>query len=948
MKEQAAPQDRLVRAAWAKSDRLTDDWYPLWAHLQDAAAVADLLFPQFLSESQRTLLAETFGSEERARKLAVWLGAVHDTGKATSAFAMQVDPLRTRMEEAGFEFPNDASPQERRSYPHGLAGQRAVMQYLSPWVEESRSNRTKIRALAEIVGGHHGVFPQQTVIPPAFDLWEPPQWSPVRVALLQRADQLAELDEDDWVQILAARITEPVQSLLSGFLIVCDWIASDTRFFPTSPLGAEPGYSPIARARRAVRALDFGGGWAPALVADYSDYYEDRFAIATPRPVQTDALRVVGNLREPSLVLVEAPTGEGKTEIGLSCAEAMAQQFGMNGLLVVLPTRATTNAMFGRVLTWLKHTIPEGESATATLAHGKAEFDEDFQELRRAGYRAQMFDEDGSPRGVHDPGNASVTANQWFQGRKKNVFSNFVVGTVDQLLFTALKSKHLTLRHLGFGSKVVVIDEVHAADTFMQTYLHRTLEWLGAYGVPVVALSATLPPMQRQALLASYRRGARTRMGLRPTDEQSTAQIMGAAKAPQYPLLTAIGAIQLAQVAPEQSGRVTTYRISEVDEDDRMGAVIRAVEHGGCIAVVLDTVDRAQRTFEELALRSGCEVELFHSRFTAESRGVREKELVRRLGKDASDRPKAMIVVATQVIEASLDVDFDMMFTDFAPTDLLLQRIGRVHRHARASSQRPANMGEAQIVLTGGSGILHGEEAPKFEKGVRSVYGDSLLLRSAAVLRALFAERGEQVVSIPQDVANLIRATYEEESDVPPAWQEVFEQAEEKRAAKDADQKKRSAAFSIAPPGTGHIASWSAAGYDEASEERGAAQVRDAELSVEVVLVQQRDGNVYPLPWLAPEFRDIAVDSMTGVDERVAREVAKCAVSLPPWLTRDSGLDRILDDLEKSGFEGWQRSYWLKGVLPLVLDEELRAVIGGERLRYDEEVGLVVEGKELV
>ena len=112
------------------------------------------------------------------------------------------------------------------------------------------------------------------------------------------------------------------------------------------------------RAQRAVQTLNFGEGWAPALVADYSDYYEDRFAIATPRPVQTDALRVVGNLREPSLVLVEAPTGEGKTEIGLSCAEAMAQQFGMNGLLVVLPTRATTNAMFGRVLTWLKRTIP--------------------------------------------------------------------------------------------------------------------------------------------------------------------------------------------------------------------------------------------------------------------------------------------------------------------------------------------------------------------------------------------------------------------------------------------------------------------------------------------------------------------------------------------------------------------------------------------------------------
>lgn len=937
MKELPAPQDAATRAAWAKYDNLgmTGDWLPLWVHLDDAAAVAELLFPRWLAPAQRRFLAETFGSETLALKLAVWLAAAHDVGKATSAFAQKVEPMRSRMESAGFVFPPTTAAEDR-AFPHGLAGQRAVESRFGEQTGESGPRWRSALAIAEIIGGHHGAFPGNPYVPSFFSVGEPGIWKQVRSDLLDRADQLSGMTPEDWDVALGADITAPVQALLNGFLIVCDWIASDTRYFPLGRGGRE---SSGKLAETAIALLDFGDHWKPVGAVDTSDYFLSRFGIAEPRPVQADAVRAVQELEEPSLLLVEAPTGEGKTELAMAAAEEMARRFGMNGVMVALPTRATSDAMFGRVLDWLNATLARGTSGSAALVHGKAEFDELYQGLFQ-GFRARrVFD--GEEETLEERQNGSVVANQWFTGRKRNTFADFVVGTVDQLLFMALKMKHLSLRHLGLSGKVVVIDEVHAADTFMQTYLHRALEWLGAYGVPVVALSATLPPEQRRALLQAYRVGAKGRQSRRELRADRVAEQL--AESTQYPLVTAIGRSVARQVASEVSGRRIVYSVDEVGEDERIEAVLEAARDGGCIAVVLDTVDRAQKTYQALRERYDGEVQLLHSRFTTESRSQREKELVRRLGPDTTDRPERMIVVATQVIEASLDVDFDMMFSDFAPVDLLLQRMGRVHRHQRPDGERATGMGAARIVLTGGSEILTGSGVPEFESGVRAVYGESMLLRSALALRELLGSRDGAQIAIPDDVAGLVRFAYQEQIEVPDQWDEVFAAAEHDRHEKQLDQENRSSVFAIGSPAREAIAKWSEAATRDASESRSAAQVRDSEMSVEVVLVQELGGHQYSLPHLPGDLGGQQVDFMTGIRDDLARAVATCSVSLPSWMTRGSGMDSVLDDLEANWIPGWQNSYWLKGVLPLVLNEQMEAKVGEHRVRYDSELGLLVE-----
>lgn len=961
MKSLSKPKDPMVRAVWAKSQRDGGKPFPLYAHLEDTATVADHLFERWLSKSQRNLLTNSFGAETTSRRITIWLAASHDVGKATAAFAIKAPEGRHQMEEAGFIFPEpDPSYNDQRDYPHGFAGELAVRQHLN--TKTAGTTTTAGLRLAEIVGGHHGSFPPGTQrVPSAYKEGgaESSHWARVRNELLHRAGQIAEITDDDWALILKARIPESVQAILNGFLIVCDWIASNEWMFPY-----DASDSAHVRAERGLSKLKLGDGWRPKAVTELGDYFGKRFGISNPRPSQRDAHEVAASLAEPSLLLIEAPTGEGKTETAYVCAETLAEKFGLNGVAVLLPTRATASAMFGRTLTWLD----SGTNATQanqtpqpsiTLAHSKAEFDDRFQRLSEAGNTAEVYD------GEHTRQHA-VAANQWFRGRKQRILADFVVATIDQMLFMSLKAKHMSLRHLGFGGKVVIIDEVHAADTFMRTYLLRALQWLGAYQVPVIALSATLPEAQRLELLSAYREGARQTVDreIIVEDPEPDPELTALAQATGYPLITAVGAGHETQRVSEPSGRRIAFKIDEVPDAELVDRVSEAAAEGGCIAVVLNTVNRAQRIFAELSARHPDDVELYHSRFTVESRARREAELVKRLGREYPDRPKKLIVVATQVVESSLDVDFDMMFTDIAPMDSFVQRIGRVHRHERPTKQRPATMQVPRIILTGGEGLLTGEDPPIFDKGVQRVYGEALLLRTVAALREHFCsgsgsqavERGEATsaastpafeIVVPDDVPLLIANTYRKKPVIPDSWQERHERAEQRMREEEYDQQVRSRAFVVRSPGVGKIGDWSTLAQSEASEEhRGAAQVRDAELSLEVVLVQRVDGQTHALPRLGDGFGGEPVDLMAGISDKLARAVATCAVSLPAWMTLGTQLDTVIDSLERNGIEVWQSSPWLRGSLPLVLDEDLCCTVGNNKVRYSEELGLTIEKED--
>ena len=218
-----------------------------------------------------------------------------------------------------------------------------------------------------------------------------------------------------------------------------------------------------------------------------------RFGFA-PNAVQRAVLEAVDTAAEPGILILEAQMGVGKTEAALAAAEIMANRFGLGGVFFGLPTQATANGIFPRLLGWADTQSEETLPQAIKLAHGMAELNESYLRLQGRGVQ---LEEDAQEE-------HQVQVHQWFRGNKQALLANFVIGTVDQLLLAALAQKHVMLRHLGLAGKVVIIDECHAYDTYMNCYLDRALEWLGWYKVPVILLSATLPARRRTELVEAY------------------------------------------------------------------------------------------------------------------------------------------------------------------------------------------------------------------------------------------------------------------------------------------------------------------------------------------------------------------------------------------------------------------------------------------------------------
>jgi CRISPR-associated endonuclease/helicase Cas3 len=562
---------------------------------------------------------------------------------------------------------------------------------------------------------------------------------------------------------------------LAGLVSVADWIGSNTDFFPhlavvsAPPLSLELNDYLKTASVSAARALTELGwtGWNPdASPRQFSDLFP---AIPAPNPLQLAIERLRAGIREPGLVIIEAPMGEGKTEAALALADSWGSILGQRGVYFALPTMATSNQMFGRLKEFLTTRYPD-QQVNMQLLHGHAALSAELEELREADrLRRGLF----MPRGIYDDAEAgtsgAILAAEWFTHRKRGLLAPFGVGTVDQALLAVLRTRHGFVRIFGLAYKTVIVDEVHAYDAYMLSLLDRLLEWMGALGCSVVLLSATLPCQRRDALVAAYRRG---RGDATATDRAAVA----------YPRTTATSGADV-RVLPISTSDRSRKRLTigwespdipGVPEsqdglpDFPLGQRLRdALAGGGCAAVICNTVGRAQRMFRALrpffagvAADGGPEIDLLHAQFPFGRRQARESRSLARFGKPGSGiRPSRAVLVATQVIEQSLDLDFDLLVSDLAPIDLLLQRSGRLHRHERA---RPTSVSHAALWVLGGTEATGG---PQYPGGATAVYDEHVLLRTWIELNPIIDARGQ--LRVPEDVERLIEAVYDDDRGVP-------------------------------------------------------------------------------------------------------------------------------------------------------------------------------------
>ncbi|WP_026116428.1 CRISPR-associated helicase/endonuclease Cas3 [Nocardiopsis valliformis] len=953
----------VARSVWAKHDYDSDGWLPLYRHMADSAFVAGRLWDEWLPRQARDVIGVALpNSSEDARRLAVWLAATHDIGKATPAFACQVEHLADDMRAHGLDMPLQKQMADRRLAPHGLAGQLI----LGEWLAERHTWRERdTNQFAVIAGGHHGLPPSNTAImdvenrpallrtPGSADVWKRVQFE-----LLDTAASATGVDErlSEWRTV---KLPQTAQVLLTALVITADWIASNADYFPYFP--GERSNDP-ERSEEAWRLLDLPRQWEPHEPGGTAaELFAERFELpegAVIRPVQEQAVQAARSMAGAGLMIIEAPMGEGKTEAALAVAEIFAARTGAGGCFVALPTMATSNAMFARFTHWLDRLpgMPE-EAASIFLAHSKAHLNKEFSSYLGGGPRLAT-DTDRDCEGA--PGGAALVAHRWLRGRKKGMLASFSVGTIDQLLFASLKSRHLALRHLAMAGKVVIIDEAHAYDTYMNTYLDRALAWLGRYGVPVVILSATLPAGRRRELAQAYT-GARGRGPAEQTYEE-----IGRASA--YPLITiAEPGAAPCLYTPEASGRATDVRIEPLDDDlaTLTTRLERELADGGCALVIRNTVARVHETAAHLREHFGEElVTVAHSRFLDLDRAARDEQLLREYGPPAKvadlggKRPDRHIVVASQVVEQSLDVDFDLLITDLAPVDLVLQRMGRLHRHPRGpeQSERPPRLRTAHCLVTG---VDWTETPPRPVRGSRTVYGEYPLLRSLAVLRSHLEARtdSERTLRLPDHISPLVQAAYRTAETMteiaPPDWEQALTEARTAQEVKQADKATRARTFLLDPAARDGraVVGWVDAGVGEADDSQsGKAQVRDTGESLEVLVARRTaDGSLTTVPWLTEERGGLSLPTESVPEAAAARALAASGLRLPYQFTV-TGLmiDRTIAELETDLVEAWQTkdAHWIAGELVLFLDEDNRAELAGYKLHYTESDGLEVTRAE--
>lgn len=648
----SAPVSPVAAVLWAKSKPP----YALWRHLLDAAALAYELIPRITRPFDWPL---------------EWVAAIvglHDIGKADPCFQWKVPELCAGFAAGPPGLAAKPLDDEIRGFRHEYRSKliiRAALDARSGDLQDPVQQELR-RAVARSASMHHGIE--------AVGRGEPREraarWAPIR-------EELCSLVLD---ACGATGVVPPAPPHLDVFgarllalTIASDWIVSNHQLFRPPEVSGATGREYFEAARSSAReALNAIGIGAPRKSMVPVPGWEKVCPHGPPRGVQRVICELVDQGVAPGLAIIEAPMGEGKTEAAIHLGEHWVRALGLGGMYIALPTQATSNQMHRRYREYLKRANAD---AIPLLVHGMAWLLDDAGRQARGG-------EIDAGAATEWSDTQRQEAEEWLQNARRALLAPQAVGTIDQVLFVALAVRFGALRLLGLSGKVLIVDEVHACDTFMQRRLERVLEWCRALGTPVILLSATLSDRQRNALVRAY-------LGADPE--------YGGDGASRYPLVTVVDPSTrrvrkiAAPIVEQRRLRVPLelLRLDLSEESDRAElarSVVDAVRNGGCAAVILNTVGSAQAFYQTLRQLAPHDIEilLFHARFPAWRRKELEQLVEHRFGKASdSSRPVRGILVATQVAEQSLDIDFDVMFSEIAPIDRLLQRMGRMWRHER-------------------------------------------------------------------------------------------------------------------------------------------------------------------------------------------------------------------------------------------------------------------------
>lgn len=906
-----------LAAAVAKSDRENgNDWLPFWMHSFDTAGIMEKLAQKRLPESISDYLCAECGGREKLFSTLKFCALVHDIGKLTIVFQSRIyDAVDFSPFADCVELPKSGSLVNASNTPHALASEAILLKLGCR------------EGVASIAGAHHG---------------RPSAWADARDQISGACTavenfygkrgkyrQLFESLWKEWIDfsLECAGFSElsdlpdmavPAQVVISGMLVTADWIASNTTYFPliSADQKGEFGDYP-KRIENAWTTIGFPNMWeSKARFGLDDEAFKERFGFL-PNPTQADIISTATDAESSGIYIIEAPMGLGKTEAALALSEILAARAGAGGMFFGMPTQATSNGIFPRLEKWAGGLAEDEQTLLAIkLAHGNAALNEDYRELFTG--HSNLNIESDSGLIVHD----------WFSGRKQTLLSDFVIGTVDQLLMAALKQKHVMLKHFGLSGKVVVVDECHAYDAYMSQYLDMAIKWLGIYKVPVIILSATLPEKRRAELIEAYTDSEKHRAKHTEAYVDKTIADEAWKHSLAYPLLTYTENNAVKQKALAFDGENKEVSVRRIIRDEVAATAGYAVERGGCVGVIVNTVRKAQEIAAELqSAFPKAEVIIMHAQFIMTDRAKREEQILKRVGKHSTPESRhGLIIVGTQVLEQSLDLDFDLMITELCPMDLLLQRTGRLHRHNRV---RPQGLETASCFVLD-------ETDDSFDSGSAAIYGEWLLMRTRALL--------PNKLTIPSDIPLLVQQTYDEtNNEMLGELTEGMKKAQEENKLRTDEKENNAKKYRIKKPSNRKgkcLDDWLNNDIKSNNEQTGEKAVRDGDPSVDVIaLMRDREGLIR----IIADKPEMIIPADRPPSREEALLIARQKLRLPGFFGRRWKIDDTIEQLEtetQNVFSAWQDSALLKEEVVLLFDEDLNADLAGVQLHYDIKTGL--------
>ncbi len=754
-------EEAYLLAFWGKTSRSYGDssetvfndtrsYKPALHHLIDVAAVAlqwQQLNPARLEREAALLKVRPEG----LAKLAALLAGVHDLGKFSRGFQAKVPEL----------WPDQVLGQREQLADRGHWRNTAILLRADPIYRELKNLLPGVHNNAPIiaaVAGHHG---------------QPPGGNELNARALrdpQLGKQCVDAAYTAFCILRDLLGPQPLSSLkqaaqwswsLSGLVTLADWIGSDRHYFAFASLDTPIEEYWLLASERAEQALR-GKGLLPRLPKSRPSY-------ALFAPQVTDRPRPMQKLVEATplaagaqLFIIEDTTGAGKTEAAIMLAARMMAAGKGEGLYFALPTMATANAMYDRLQgVYDKLFEASSQHPSLVLAHGRSQLSAEFRAMVRS---------TAMSHGSEDETTAAFCA-QWIaDDRRRAFYADVGAGTIDQAFLSILRKKHLTLRQYGLAGRILIVDEAHCFDAYMGEELSALLELHAQNGGSAIVLSATLSLEQRRNMAKAFAQG----LGLRDPDDLSD-QLCSKA----YPLLTSVALGSAEECEP---GFDSALRRSVPVErlPDRTAAATQALaaaKKGAAVLVICNAVDETIAVHTSLTEQMDVpqRVHLFHARFAQGDRQAIEENVLRRFGREAKATARAgHILVATQVVEQSLDLDFDLVISDLAPVDLIIQRAGRMWRHLdqRPPKSRPVE-GPRLLLVSPDPEQVEDKNwlEPVLGKAAFVYQHAGVMWRSA---KALF-DAGR--IDTPDSFRPLIECVYAKE-DVPPALEEKQLEAE--------------------------------------------------------------------------------------------------------------------------------------------------------------------------